>query len=172
MLPLNLFLRAYLFYLVWLPQLLLTGWSMFCGCLTDLATSHSYRYCIETGFTLIIEPFDDRTPTIPNPILHFRWAFALETKLINGFFITIRLGGFEEYLPMHYMYWPNKIYRFWLAKGNVITVNSFWDGHLGDLQYVSVLERCPSYRESNKGSKERQGPTLSVRLIEVPFKRE
>jgi len=24
------------------------------------------------GFTLIIEPFDDRTPTIPNPILHFR----------------------------------------------------------------------------------------------------
>ena len=30
----------YFFNLVWLPQLLLTGWSMFCGCLTDLATSH------------------------------------------------------------------------------------------------------------------------------------
>ena len=24
---------------------------------------------------------------------------------------------------------------------------------------LSVLERCPSYRESNKGSKERQGPS-------------
>ena len=32
---------------------------------------------------------------------------------------------------------------------------------------MSVLERCPSYRESNKGSKERQGPTLSVRFPEV-----
>ena len=44
---------------------------------------------------------------------------------------------------------------------------------------MSVLERCPSYRESNKGSKERQGPTLGVRftevsacLIEVSVKRE
>ena len=43
---------------------------------------------------------------------------------------------------------------------------------------MSVLERCSSYRESNKGSKERQGPTLSVlfmegvRLIEVSVKRE
>ena len=27
--------------------------------------------------------------------------------------------------------------------------------------------KCPSYRESNKGSKERQGPTLSVRFTEV-----
>ena len=29
------------------------------------------------------------------------------------------------------------------------------------------LERCPSYRKSNKGSKERQGPTLGVRFTEV-----
>ena len=27
--------------------------------------------------------------------------------------------------------------------------------------------KCPSYRESSKGSKERQGPTLSVRFTEV-----
>ena len=40
------------------------------------------------------------------------------------------------------------------------------------LREVSVLERCPSYRESNKGSKERQGPTLDVRLTEVSVKRE
>ena len=37
---------------------------------------------------------------------------------------------------------------------------------------MSVLQRCPSYRESNKGSKERQGPTLGVRLIEVSVKKE
>ena len=37
---------------------------------------------------------------------------------------------------------------------------------------MSILERCPSYRESNKGSKERQGPTLSVHLTEVSIKRE
>ena len=37
---------------------------------------------------------------------------------------------------------------------------------------MSVLERCPSYRESNKRSKERQGPTLSVRFTEVSVKRE
>ena len=32
---------------------------------------------------------------------------------------------------------------------------------------MSVLERCPSYRESNKGSKKRQGPTLGVRFTKV-----
>ena len=32
---------------------------------------------------------------------------------------------------------------------------------------VSVLQRCPSYKESNKGSKERQGQTLGVRFTEV-----
>ena len=30
------------------------------------------------------------------------------------------------------------------------------DGHLWDQYYVSVLEGSPSYRESNKGSKEKQ----------------
>ena len=33
-----------------------------------------------------------------------------------------------------------------------------------DQLYVSVLQRCPSYRESNKASKERQGPTLGGRF--------
>ena len=43
---------------------------------------------------------------------------------------------------------------------------------------MSVLERCLSYKESNKGNKKRQGPTLGVRftevsrLIEVSVKRE
>ena len=35
-----------------------------------------------------------------------------------------------------------------------------------------VLERRPSYKESNKRSKERQGPTLGVRLLEGSVKRE
>ena len=30
-----------------------------------------------------------------------------------------------------------------------------------------VWQRCPSHRESNKASKERQGPNLGVRLTEV-----
>ena len=37
---------------------------------------------------------------------------------------------------------------------------------------MSVLERCLSCRESNKGSKERQGPTVGVCLIEVFVKSE
>ena len=44
---------------------------------------------------------------------------------------------------------------------------------------MSVLERCPSYKELNKGSKQRQEPAQSrcpfyrgVRLIEVSVKRE
>ena len=40
------------------------------------------------------------------------------------------------------------------------------------LREMSVLERCPSYKESNKGNKQRRGPTLGVRLIEVSVKRE
>ena len=54
-------------------------------------------------------------------------------------------------------------------------VNRALDGHLWDLHYVSILERCLSYRESNKGGKERQGPTLGVsfrgvRLIDGQIK--
>ena len=37
---------------------------------------------------------------------------------------------------------------------------------------MSVLERCPSYRESNKWNNERQGPILGVRLVEVSVKRD
>ena len=36
-----------------------------------------------------------------------------------------------------------------------------------DQLLMSVLQRCLSYRESNKGSKERQGPTLRVHFTEV-----
>ena len=32
---------------------------------------------------------------------------------------------------------------------------------------MSVIERCPSYKETNKGNKQRQGPTLGVRFTEV-----
>ena len=48
------------------------------------------------------------------------------------------------------------------------TVNSLLDGHLWDPHPESVLEICPSYRETTKRSKERQGPiTVGVRFSEV-----
>lgn len=37
---------------------------------------------------------------------------------------------------------------------------------------MSVLKRCPSYRESNKRSKERQTTTLDVHFRDVTVKRE
>ena len=32
---------------------------------------------------------------------------------------------------------------------------------------MSFLERCTSYKESNKGSKETQGPTLGVKAVQT-----
>ena len=37
---------------------------------------------------------------------------------------------------------------------------------------MSDLERCPSCTESSKGNKERQGPFLGVRFIEMSVKGE
>ena len=173
MLPLNLFLRAY-FILFGLASTTFTYRLINVLWLFNWPSNFSF---------LIVIVLKQDSPSLLNPLTtehqpyltqYFTSGEPLHSKhnLSTAFYITIPLGGFEEHLPIHDIYGPNKMYRFRLAKGNVITVNSFWDGHLGDLQYVSVLERCPSYRESNKGSKERQGPTLSVRLIEVPFKRE
>ena len=36
---------------------------------------------------------------------------------------------------------------------------------------MSILQRCPSYRQSNKESIERQGPTLGVLFTEVTINR-
>ena len=36
-----------------------------------------------------------------------------------------------------------------------------------DQPYVTILERCPSYRQSTRRSKERQGLTLGDRSSEV-----
>ena len=36
-----------------------------------------------------------------------------------------------------------------------------------DQLYVSILQRCPSFTESNKRNKERQGPSLDVLFTEV-----
>ncbi|MEQ2174780.1 hypothetical protein GOODEAATRI_011395, partial [Goodea atripinnis] len=42
------------------------------------------------GFTIIIEPFEDRTPTIANPVLHFRWpAIELQMKMLNCFLFVL-----------------------------------------------------------------------------------
>ena len=37
----------------------------------------------------------------------------------------------------------------------------------GTVNSFVVVKRCPSHRESDKGSNERQGPTLGVRFTEV-----
>ena len=42
----------------------------------------------------------------------------------------------------------------------------------GETKAVMYEERCPSYKESNKGNKQRQGPALGVRFTEVSVKRE
>ena len=39
-------------------------------------------------------------------------------------------------------------------------------------KWPCVLERCPSYKQSNRERKERQGPTLGVRFTGVSVKRE
>ena len=36
-----------------------------------------------------------------------------------------------------------------------------------DQLQVSMLQWCPCYRDLNKGSKERQGPTVGVHFTEV-----
>ena len=54
------------------------------------------------------------------------------------------------------------LYLFVVVFALVITVNS-----LRRTLLLAVLGRCPSFRESNKGSKEKKGPTLGVRFIEV-----
>ena len=38
---------------------------------------------------------------------------------------------------------------------------------LSETDNLGTCSMCPSYRESNKGGKERQGPTLGVRFTEV-----
>ena len=43
---------------------------------------------------------------------------------------------------------------------------------LSKMDTSGTSTKCPSYIESNKGSKENQGPTLGVRFTEVSVKRE
>lgn len=43
------------------------------GFLVGLAFYLKTFLLLSEGFTIIIEPFEDRTPTIANPVLHFRW---------------------------------------------------------------------------------------------------
>lgn len=47
-------------------------------CFVPLLCSSNHQLVVllsTLGFVLIIEPFDDRTPTIPNPVLHFRYGW-------------------------------------------------------------------------------------------------
>lgn len=52
------------------------------------------RYRATSGFSLIIEPFDDRAPAIPNPKLHFSCMDAsIAIKPIFDWFQSGRGGG-------------------------------------------------------------------------------
>lgn len=46
------------------------------------------------GFTIIIEPFEDKTPTIANPVLHFRYINSVLIQFvisIKCLFISVNL---------------------------------------------------------------------------------
>ena len=55
----------------------------------------------------------------------------------------------------------------WACPVNRAHIKRPLDGQLWNRHSVSVSERSPSYKESNKGSKEKQGPTLGIRFTEV-----
>ena len=55
---------------------------------------------------------------------------------------------------------------------SIISTHKWVQSTLYKTDTFGTGSKCPSYRESNKGSKERQGPTLSVRFTEVSVKRE
>ena len=50
------------------------------------------------------------------------------------------------------------------------TVNFLKDGHLWEWNLVSIFERFPSFRESNKGSKEMQGPSLVAHFTKLSYR--
>ena len=55
----------------------------------------------------------------------------------------------------------------WACPVNRAHIKRPLDGQLWNRHSVSVSERSPSYRESNKGSEEKQRPTLGIRFTEV-----
>ena len=55
----------------------------------------------------------------------------------------------------------------WACPVNRAHIKRPLDGQLWNRHSVSVSERSPPYRESNKGSKEKQRPTLGIRFTEV-----
>ena len=53
------------------------------------------------------------------------------------------------------------------SKRYMHTVNSLKDGHLWEGNLAFLFERYPSHRESNKGSKEMQGPSLGAHFTKL-----
>ncbi|CAD5123245.1 DgyrCDS11601 [Dimorphilus gyrociliatus] len=66
-----------------------------CGLIANFATMIS---SYTKGFTLLIEPFDDRTPTIFNPIMHFSCLDAsIAIKPVFNRFQSVTLSPLEIY---------------------------------------------------------------------------
>lgn len=69
-------------------------------CIQDIKLFH----CFLSGFVIIIEPFDDRTPTISNPILHFSCldASIAVKPVFNRFQSVVITSGVRYFEPVCY----------------------------------------------------------------------
>ena len=75
--------------------------------------------------------------------------------------LTVR--NFSPYVKIWLFFFGFFLCGISIAKYSRLSLRrTTWDRH-----YVSVLERCLSYRDTTQWSKERQGTTLGVRFIEV-----
>lgn len=59
------------------------------------------------GFTIIIEPFEDKTPTIANPVLHFRWV-TLTLLTCSGVF-------HRNELKLAFNYFDSQLIKFFFC---------------------------------------------------------
>ena len=104
-------------------------------------------------------------------------VFCLPSYLSNDNIISAKRPGLKRGMDFRGLVWKrvwkivkdyiflvwNRV-RIWRTGRHTLTKN-FQDNP--SPPGVPVLERFPSYRKSNKGSKQRQGPTPGVRFIEV-----
>ena len=78
-----------------------------------------------------------------------------QLKLIEMLFTWSKLG---------FCYcWKLLIFSYLELHSTLFKKDTFGTG----TEWLFISERCPSYRELNIGSKERQGPTLGVHFTEV-----
>ena len=84
---------------------------------------------------------------------------------------TNRYSGDDSELPAKKTMFETNILKFFFLKGHLLLILVVLQikiqSTLSKTETFGTGTKCLSYRESNKGSKERQGPTLGVRFTEV-----